>query len=380
MRILQVCSAEGIGGGEVHVADLSLGLLERGIEVEMAVRPTSKLPEYVARRNHARAADLVWHQLPFRNAMDLSSVRGLAAVLTKRSIDVVHAHVARDYPVAALAASPGKRAALVITRHHYLPLKGNIVYRRMLANARIIAVSESVRKTVIESLGCSPSRVHRISNWVDLSRHVTPRQRGAERHAFGITKRVAVALIGQITPLKGQDEFVKAAAQICAGRSDVEFLIAGLDAEPGAPFESRLRREVREFGIGESVRFLGQVEDLTGLLAAVDAVIVPSWNEAFSLVTAEAMAAGRAVVASRTGALEELVTDQKTGLLVPPRDPAALATAIVRLAEDPSLVEFLGNNAKIAAERFSRDHSIDSVVNVYRDALADVLLDGNPKR
>ena len=380
MRILQVCSAEGIGGGEVHVADLSLGLLERGYDVEIAVRPASKLPEYVARRNHVRAANLVWHQLPLRNAMDLGSVRSLARILTERSVDVIHAHVARDYPVAALAASPGKRAALVITRHHSLPLKGNLVYRRMLARARIIAVSDSVRRTVIESLGCAPSRVHRISNWIDLARHAAPRQRGAERQVFGITRRVAVALVGQITPLKGHEEFLKAAGRIVAERADVEFLIAGQDTEPGHPFETRLRREVREFGIEDFVRFLGQVEDLDGLLAAVDAVIVPSWNEAFSLVTAEAMGAGRAVVASRAGALEELVEHERTGLLVPARDPESLAAAIVRLAEDPSLVEFLGQNAKVAAERFSRDHSIDSVVNVYKEALADVMLDGSRGR
>lgn len=377
MRILQVCSADGIGGGEVHVADLALGLLERGYDVEMAVRPASKLPGYVERRNHVRASNLVWHQLPLRNAMDLGSVRGLSRILTERSIDVVHAHVARDYPVVALATTPGKRAALVVTRHHYLPLKGNLVYRRMLSKARIIAVSDSVRRTVIESLGCAPSRVHRISNWIDLSRHTVPQQRGAARHAVGISRRVAVALIGQITPLKGHEEFVKAAARIVAERSDVEFLIVGQDAEPGQQFESRLRREVRGFGIEDAVRFVGQVDDLGEMLAAVDAVIVPSWNEAFSLVTAEAMAAGRAVVASRVGALEELVDHERTGLLVPPRDPEALAAAIVRVAEDPALAEFLGQNAKMAAERFSRDRSIDSIVNVYKEALADFMLDGS---
>ena len=119
---------------------------------------------------------------------------------------------------------------------------------------------------------------------------------------------------------------------------------------------------------------------MAGLLAAVDGVFVPSWNEAFSFVTAEAMGAGRAVVASRAGALEELVDHERTGLLVPARDPESLAAAIVRLAEDPALVEFLGQNAKVAAERFSRDHSIDSVVNVYKEALADVMLDGSRGR
>jgi glycosyltransferase involved in cell wall biosynthesis len=366
MRILQVCSAEGIGGGEIHVADLALGLVERGIHVEMAVRPTSKLPELVARMGSKRAADLVWHHYPFRNAMDLTSTRALAAVIEADTIDVVHAHVARDYPVAALAAAPKHRAGLVLTRHHYLPIKGNILYRRLLAKAIIIAVSESVRHTVIESLGVPDRQVITIPNWIDVERASEPRERSAERHKYGVTRRVAVALIGQITPLKGHEEFLGAAARVAAERTDVEFLVVGEDRERGVPFETRLRRRARKFGVERVFRFLGYQTDLLGVLAAVDAVAVPSWNEAFSLVAVEAMAAGRPVIASDVGGLAEIVEHEATGLLVQPRDVDALAAALFRFAEDPALVEHLGLQARVAARRFARGPSIDRVVEAYR--------------
>ena len=368
MRILQVCSAEGIGGGEIHVADLALGLLERGLDVEMAVRPTSKLPELVARMSPDRAGGLVWHHLPFRNAMDLSSTRGLSRIIEANKIDVVHAHVARDYPVTALAATPRHRARLVLTRHHYLPIKGNALYRRLLAKATIIAVSDYVRRTVLESLGIPERQVVMIPNWIDVDKAAEPRQRSAERHAYGVTRRVAIALVGQLTPLKGHEEFIAAAARITAVRTDVECLIVGEDHETGAPFETRLRRRVRELGVEPFVRFLGYQSDLLGVLAAVDAVAVPSWNEAFSLVTVEAMAAGRPVVASDVGGLSEIIENEVNGLLIPARDEEALAAAMRRLVEDPALVDHLGQHARQAATRYARGPSIDKVIQVYMRA------------
>lgn len=369
MRVLQVCSAKGIGGGEVHVADLALGLLERGIDVEMAIRPSSRLPDLVAERGDA-GADLVWHRLPFRNALDLTSIRGIARIVERNGVDVVHAHVARDYPVAAMATASDRRGALVITRHHYLPIKSNVLYRRLLGRASIITVSESVRQTVAESLRVDPESIAVVHNWIDLDRHASPRDRASERHAYGIKRRVAVGIVGQLTPLKGQEEFLRAAAQVVATRGDVEFLIVGEDGEAGSPFKRRLERRVAELGLGEWVRFLGFQQDLPGLFTALDAVAVPSWNEAFSLVAAEAMAAGRPVIASRVGGLVEVVEDELSGILVPVRDPDALAKAILRLAADPALAEMLGARARESARRFARGPGIDAIVEVYRRALA----------
>jgi glycosyltransferase involved in cell wall biosynthesis len=365
LRVLQVCSAEGIGGGEVHVADLAVGLAERGFHVEIAVRPKSGLPELMRTRWPENGGQMAWHRMPFRNAVDLTTVHRLARVIDEGSIDVVHAHVARDYPLAALAVKHAGRGALVLTRHHYLPIKGNVLYRKLLADATVVAVSESVRRTVLESLRPDPERVVTIPNWIDLEPYVTPRDRSAERHALGITRRDAVALVGQLTPLKGQEEFLRAAGLVLERRTDVEFLLVGDDRKPGAPFEVKLRKLADRLGVGDAVRFLGYRPDLPGIFAAVDAVAVPSWNEAFSLVTAEAMAAGRPVVASRAGALEELVEDGVTGLLVPPRDPAALAEAMLRLASDPALVDRLGRAARESAQRFARGPSIDAVAALY---------------
>src|SRR5919201_6780488 len=99
MKILQVCSAdEGLGGGERHVIDLTRGLIERGHELHLAVRPSSPL------RRALSGLPLRWHELGLRNALDLASVRRLAGAIRNEQIEVLHAHVARDYSVCGLAA------------------------------------------------------------------------------------------------------------------------------------------------------------------------------------------------------------------------------------------------------------------------------------
>src|SRR5438876_3033649 len=97
MKILQVCSASEMGGGEVHVADLVRGLVSRGHAVYLAVRPDSPL------RGPLAGVIASWHEMPLRNSLDLQSARAIAELVDAHGIDIVHAHMGRDYLLAALA-------------------------------------------------------------------------------------------------------------------------------------------------------------------------------------------------------------------------------------------------------------------------------------
>src|SRR5215470_7982414 len=165
MKILQVCSASEMGGGEVHVAGLVRSLAERGHAVYLAVRPDSPLREPLA------GVIASWHEMPLRNSLDLQSARAMTELIEENDIDVVHAHMGRDYLVAALACRQARFVRLVLTRHHYLPVKRNALYRWMLKDvAAVIAVSDSVRSSVIERLQLPESRVSTIPNWIDSER------------------------------------------------------------------------------------------------------------------------------------------------------------------------------------------------------------------
>jgi L-malate glycosyltransferase len=358
MRILQVCSAESLGGGERHVIDLTRGLAERGHELHVAARPRSPLPDALA------GVGVGHHPLALRNAADAASAYRLARLIERRRIEVLHAHVARDYTVCGLAAKLSS-VRFFITRHHFHPIKSNPLYAWAVSDAAaLIAVSESVRGELVRAFPALAARAVVIPNWVD-ARRVGSLSRAEARAALGITRRLAVAVVGQITPLKRQDLFLQAAARIA--REDAEFLIVGAaTGEKDGEYERRLRETARAPGLNQSVRFTGHVPDIAARLAAFDVVVAPSDNEGFSLALVEAMAAGCAVIASRVGGMAEIVEGGATGLLVPPDDQGALAEALRELLDDGPLRSRLGGAARASALlRFEREQVIDRIERLY---------------
>lgn len=355
-----------MGGGEVHVADLVRALSERGHAVYLAVRPNSPL------RAPLNGVITSWHEMPLRNSLDLQSVSAIVDIIRHHGIDIVHAHVGRDYLVAAMACRKAPRARLVLTRHHYLPLKRNPLYRWLLEDVgAIIAVSDGVRDSIIERLGLPPERVTAIPNWIDPARFQLG-DRDQARSAFQIRSNLAVACIGQITPAKGQEEFLRAASRVLQTRSDVLFLVVGEENSEGSHFTAELRRLVMALGLGDKVRFTGFVRDMPTLLAAVDVVVVPSWDEGFSLVTIEAMAARKPVVASNIPAIARIIRDGHTGALFPPRDAKALSDKLNWLLSDAPLRERLGaSGQRDVYSRFGRDHVIDQIEALYLDVLKE---------
>jgi len=366
MKILQVCSASAMGGGEVHVVDLVRGLVARGHAVYLAVRPDSPL------RGPLAGVIASWHEMPLRNSLDLQSARAIAEVVNAHNIDIVHAHMGRDYLLAALACRQTSGVKLILTRHHYLPLKRNALYRWMLRDvSAVIAVSDSVRDSILERLQLPPERVRTLPNWIDPERF-KPIDRDAARAMFRLRSSIAVACIGQITPAKGQEEFIKAAGAINRMRSDVEFLIVGEEQQEGKPFTAHLERVATTLGVSDKVRFTGRVRHIPELLAAVDVVVVPSWDEGFSLVTIEAMAARRAVLASNVGGIAGIIRDNTTGLLVAPRDVHALTDKLLWLVSDAPLRERLSVQAqRDVYARFGREQIIDQIESLYTEVAED---------
>jgi glycosyltransferase involved in cell wall biosynthesis len=362
MKILQVSSATTIGGGEVHVMDLCRALLERGHQVHLAVRPHSPLVDRLA--PHPVAV----HALPLRNSLDIASARRMSGIIEHHQIDLIHGHLARDYLVCAIAQRLAKRTQLVLTRHHYLPLKNNWGYRRVVRRVgKIIAVSECVRRGLIASLGLSPNQVVTIPNWINLDEYQAWPDGDRARAQFGVRRRYVIGMIGQITPAKGQQEFIRAAALIASSRDDVEFLIVGEEQNTDRPFAERLRRLTHELKLSDHVKFLGRVDDVSRLLAALTILVVPSWHEAFSIALIQAMAAGVPVVASNVGGPAEIITDGVTGLLVPPRQVDALAQAVNCLLDDPDLRAHLSLAGHREVEvRFEREKVINQIEAVYQ--------------
>lgn len=364
MKILQVCSATEIGGGERHVIDLTRALIERGHELHLVIRPKAKIKTELA------SLPIIWHELPLRNALDIFSAQKIKRIIIQHNIEIVHAHVARDYTICGLAC---KRTAakLFLTRHHFNPIKSNFLYQCAINQTQgFIAVSSAVKAEIQKAFPELNGRIPIIPNWVDAN-SVASMATEEARNSLGITRKFAVGMIGQITPLKGQKYFIEAAQEIA--RDDVEFLIVG---EPQTKIDNGyfvfLTGHHQQVIAQGNLRFIGAVPDIATKLAAFDIIVVPSINEGFSLVVIEAMAAGCAVIASNVGGIIDLIENNKTGILVQPERSGQIAQVVLQLLNNPELRQMLGNQARATAlEKYSRDPVIDQIENLYKKKSID---------
>ena len=368
MKILQINSARNEGGGERHFADLANALAARGHEVYAALRPASPLGEKLAGLPAARVS-----ALPLRNALDVGSASGLARIIRAHQVEIVHAHLARDYPLAALAARLAKGARLVVTRHVPFPLSG--LHRFALANvARVIAVSEGVARGLRERRIFPTAKIRVVPNGVRMEAYdlaLRDFDREAYRAGLPVRARLLVGAVGELSEVKGQEDFVRAAA-IVARRADVDaaFLVVGEDNSQGRSLRRRLEWMIADEGLAGRVRLLGYVSDLVPLLAALDLYVSPSRAEAFGLATVEAMACGACVVATATDGTREIVSDGETGRVVPVGDVDALAGAMTELLRDDEGRRRLAERGRASArERFSLERMVEATETVYLEAL-----------
>jgi L-malate glycosyltransferase len=373
LRILQVSSARAFGGGERHVVDLTRGLAARGHEVHVAVRADSPLREGLAHlpRSHV-------HTLPLRNALDLPSAFGLARLARQIEAEIVHAHVARDYPLAAYAARRTD-ARLVITRHVLFPL--GRAHRLALANvSRVIAVSGAVALALQAQAIFPPDRIRVVFNGIDVARFETAREEFAKGAAAGSGHETSgaggttlrVGTVGSLVENKGHDVFLRAAARVVSKVSSrIEFVIVGDEGPRGAGYRQKLEGLVAGLGLGGLVRLRAQWEDTARVLPTLDIFVSASRTEAFGLAMAEALAAGVPVVATATDGAREVVEDGACGLIVPIDDDAALAAALISLIEDDARrADFVAHAQLSAGRRFGLERMVAETERVYLEALS----------
>ena len=364
MRILHVSSAVDYGGGEKHIVDLSRALAARGHEVFLALRPRNK---WQSRVDHL-APDKILH-VSIRNSFGVFSARRIAEFVKENEIEIVHAHVARDYIPASIACIAAKRAKFVLTRHVMFPLKP--FNRFALKNlSRAIGVSPAVGDALKNIFPTDKIRV--IPNGVELF-EIDDSLRGKKRREFREFYAIPpdallVGTVGQLVPLKGQRDFVLAAVEVVKQVPNARFVIVGKDNTVDKKFSLELKEMAKVSGLDDHISWLEWTDDLSTLFAALDLYVSPSHSESFGLATLEAMSAGLPVVATRTEGSIELL--QRKELLVPFGDPVRLAQRITELLQDEAERRSLSDELKTRAyENYSLDNMVERLEELYLDVL-----------
>jgi len=227
----------------------------------------------------------------------------------------------------------------------------------------VVCVSQQVADFVVEEVGIPQSKAVVIPNGIDLCDFERLPDKQQVRVELGLSSdQVLVGTVARLDPVKRLDVLLQAMKSL----RDVYAVIVG-----DGPEQARLRALAKRAGLAGRVYFAGQQEDVLPWLAALDVFVLSSDWEGMPNAVLEAMAAGLPVVATAVGGVPEEVVDGVTGLLVPPRDPDALAQAIAHLLRDPDLRRTMGRAGR---ERVARYFTAERVVQ-RTQALYEHLLD-----
>ncbi len=351
-----LCHSPSWGGLEREVGWLSQALAERGHALTLGVLPGSPLARFADKAGLATLSA----ELPRYPGLRLWA---LIRWIRRNHPDLVHVHTSEDLRLAWLALSlDPTHPPLYLTRHMGLKHRRAGYFNRRIYQRirRLYAISSYVAQGLYQNVPIPSDRIRILPPGTWTGRLVHPPCSPAEaRKQLGIrtpTQGPVIGMLGRITPMKGHLEFLEALYQIRTRHPEIGFqvLIAG---DAGAdPREQRLletiRARVHDYGLSDRVQLIGEVNESTVALIAMDLFAFPSHLESFGMALVEAMACGLPIVAYAAGGVMDIVEPDRTGLLVPVRNVPALAQAMLRLIQDETLCRRLGQNARAAADRW----------------------------
>ena len=394
MHVLLLDTESSLGGAQISLVALAGGLQSLGHRVSVVCPSPGHLSQRLQDQGTAVRFSKLDHRLfspgtssrlrLLNDGVGLipSAFAALRLLFWGRNqqIDIIHANNFKSALwVGLLGRTIGARA--VFWHNHVFYRYGRLGRLAARLCDRVIVNSEAVRRSFLVG-GIPASKLVTIYNGLDIEAFLSLADKSGPRAALGLPPRVpVVGFVGRIAPRKGLEELLRSAVQVGAAISDARFLIAGdeLFYDDNAGCKSAMEALAEKLEISARCHFVGFRQDVPTVMAALDVLAFPSWEEPFGRSLIEAMAAGRPVVASASGGVPEIVTHGVTGLLVPPRDPFALAQALITVLRSPQRARTMGMRGReVVEERFSLRQHIEKVEALYRE-VGHFASDGNPE-
>ena len=371
MRVALFTDSDAFAGTERHIIDLGHSLAGPDVHVSIACPQPSPLAD------RASATGLPVIPIAKRGKfLDTAAIRTLRRLLLSGQVDIIHAHNGRTALAASVAARLAGRGKCVVTQHFLAPShvgrtgpKG--LFSRM-AHGWVdshthahIAISSAVRDSMIVRGESSSTEVTVVPNGIsspDVTALTTPAR---IREELGVlADAVFIACASRLEPEKDLITLLEAMPLLPAS-PPVKLVIAGAGS-----METELRNKIRDWQLGDCCSLLGFRQDVLSIINAADLFVLPSKAEPFGLVLLEAMSLGKPVIATAVGGPLEIVVSGVTGQLVPPNNPAALATAIQQLVDDPSRRAEMGGQGRDRFEKyFTADRMGRETLDVYKALL-----------
>ena len=357
MSLFHIDAGKEWRGGQRQAFFLARALKRQGYPFFFVVQPKS--PLYFK----AREAGLPVYPLRVRSEFDFLAVIRLAWAMKRKHCLLAHFHDAHSTAVGSVAASLAKVPIRIISRRVDFPLKQNYFSRHKYGKNidAIIAISEGVKEVLIKG-GIQEEAIKVIPSGIDFSPYEEASSSDYLRQEFSFAPDdYLVGIVAHLAEHKGHKYLIQATKKLKEHTDKIKVIIVG-----GGPLKFELDEQAKQLKVKDIVYFLGFREDIPRILSSLDLFVLSSYLEGLGSSLLDAMACRLPVVATRTGGIPEVVAHGKTGLLVPPRSPSALAKAILKLYEDRDLASRLGQKGyEVVRQKFSAEAMAEKIINLY---------------
>ncbi|GAB6180451.1 glycosyltransferase [Desulfotomaculum defluvii] len=305
---------------------------------------------------------------------DYATIHTLVKYLHQSRTTILHTHSSKAALVGRIAGIIARTPVIIFTAHNSIfyeewPWWKKKIYamiEKILARFtdRIITVSDALKKELMEKEEISSGRLTTIYNGIEIEKFDIDYNNEEIRKNLNIpVSGMVIGTIARLAPQKGISYLLKAASHL--KEYNVTLLIVG-----DGPLRQELEKEVLSLGLGDRVVFAGMRENIAQVLAALDIFVLPSVTEGLPLTILEAMAAAKPIVATRVGGVPEAILDGRSGIVVPPKDPEALAVALAGLlGEKDRLVPMGKCGQKHVNEKFSITFMVEKTMDLYKQLL-----------
>ncbi len=342
LRIMQLVSSPTTSGPCVHVLELSHLLRQLGHQITIVALPSSWIAKAAVRLGFDTITS---HQYRFPP----NEIWKLRQAIKERKIDVLHTHMSRAHFLGVLLR--GLCQVPCIATAHCRKIQAHWMW-----NNHVIATSRDTERFHRRYNLVSPDRIstiysptprRRYEPEVSEERPFSPSAIATLRAQWecrpGPSQPAVLGVVGEISLAKGQLFLLQALQQLLAAGRSVRLVVIGNHRES---YVAELKKQARALGIADAIHWAGFCDRIPLAMAALDIYVCPSLSESLPLTLLEAMTAAKPIVATQVGGIPEIIQDQHTGLLVPPKDSQALASSIARLLDHPDLSQRLGQQAR----------------------------------
>ncbi len=360
MKIVQLDSQVSWRGGEQQVLYLSQALQAHGYDNVTVCQPHSALYQ------RAREAGLPARGLRMRHELDLVAAWKLGRYLRRQRADIVHMHAPHAHTIGLIACTLAPRVRKLVSRRvDFAPMRNLFSrWKYSLASVRYVAVSDAVQRVLLAS-GIPSPQVRTVHSGIDMQRC---RNVPEAAPLFPPGTRV-IGTVGHLAGHKGHRYLLDVAKIVLHEEPDIGVAIVGT-----GDLRSELEAQAAALGIADRVCFTGFRRDSLSLIRSFEIFVFPSYLEGLGTSVLDAMALGKPVVATHAGGIPEMVQDGVTGLLVPPRDPEALARAVRHLLRQPQLGARFGAAGRCRVEQhFTAERMAAQTMQIYHQMIEEAV-------